>query len=120
MQNIEVQIIHVYREANQLADSVVNDVFEKEGKQQYHHFLQLPSTTRRVLNMDKSEVPTLRIRARPIVSRRHVFNYSVNQEIGKKEKKKIYRIRYPQQINKKGIEAAKRAYIYKKRALSGY
>lgn len=50
---VEVDVTHVYGEANQLADSIVNKAFKHQGRTQYHHFAQLPSSTKKNLNRDK-------------------------------------------------------------------
>lgn len=39
MQKLVVEIIHIFREANQLADYIVNEVLHHEGKVQYHRIL---------------------------------------------------------------------------------
>lgn len=54
---IEVQ--YVFREANQLADFTVNEAINRGGEQKYNSFLQLPSEGRKILSMDKFQVPSL-------------------------------------------------------------
>lgn len=62
----ETDITHVYREANQLADSTVNETFNHSGKLQYHNFAQSPTVAKKILNLDKTQVPSFRISTRPI------------------------------------------------------
>lgn len=71
MQVIQAQIVHVYREANQLADYITNIAINSDEKHQFFHFTQLPIPARRILNLDKQQVPTIRIRSRRI---NHVRN----------------------------------------------
>ncbi|WMV37078.1 hypothetical protein MTR67_030463 [Solanum verrucosum] len=70
MKIINIQIRHIFREANQLADFITNIAIEQEleGKQQYQHFNQLPSRAKRILNMDKQQISSIRIRTRRINS----------------------------------------------------
>ncbi|KAH0725552.1 hypothetical protein KY284_001417 [Solanum tuberosum] len=55
-------IIHIFREANQLADFIANIAIDQEGIQQFHSFIQLRSMEKTILNMDKSQLPTIRVR----------------------------------------------------------
>lgn len=42
MLNQEVQVVHICREANQIADAIINEAFNHEHKKQYHNHIQLP------------------------------------------------------------------------------
>lgn len=68
IKKIVIEIICIYQEANQLADYIVNKAFNQEDKIQYNCFAQLSSTSKRVLNTDKSQIPILRVRIRPITA----------------------------------------------------
>ena len=52
---IQIQIVHIFREANQLVDCITNIAIKKENRQQYHKFQDLPSSARKILNMDKQQ-----------------------------------------------------------------
>ncbi|WMV43391.1 hypothetical protein MTR67_036776 [Solanum verrucosum] len=69
MEQLNVQIQHIFREANQLADYIANTAINQEGIQLFHSFSQLTSMGRKILNMDKSGVPTIRIKTRKILTR---------------------------------------------------
>lgn len=61
------QITHIFREANQLEDLIINIAINQEKKVQFFSFLQLPTTTKKVLNNDKYQLPYfIRIRTRRI------------------------------------------------------
>lgn len=66
MQKLEVGIIHILRKANQLADYIKNEAFNQEHKLQFHTLAQISAIVMRIINMDKSQTPTLRIRTRAI------------------------------------------------------
>ncbi|WMV30300.1 hypothetical protein MTR67_023685 [Solanum verrucosum] len=57
MNSLSIQMDHVFREANQLANFIINETINQEGKLQYLSFSQLPSKARRILNMDKHQIP---------------------------------------------------------------
>ncbi|KAK4726875.1 hypothetical protein R3W88_031792 [Solanum pinnatisectum] len=61
-QLVSVQVIHVYREGNYLADSLANMAYEQEGKQIYNTFQEFPNICRKILNADKSQIPNIRIK----------------------------------------------------------
>lgn len=63
---MNVQLMHVYREENQLADLITNEAFKIEGKQIYLNFQQLPNKGKRILNLDKHQVPAIKIRTKAI------------------------------------------------------
>ena len=62
--NFKVQ--HLYREGNQLEDFIVNSAYSNSKEQEYKQFKQLPSNCRRVLNMNKAQTSSLRIKTRKI------------------------------------------------------
>ncbi|XP_060211803.1 uncharacterized protein LOC132639368 [Lycium barbarum] len=57
-----VKVDHIYREGNCLADFLANYVFDFPGTQQFNTFQELPSIARKLLNIDKAQIPNLRIR----------------------------------------------------------
>lgn len=65
-QSIDIIIEHIFREGNQLADCIANKAIQQMNMQQYRDFKQLPSMARKILNLDKHQVPSLRIRAKKI------------------------------------------------------
>lgn len=63
---MNVQVKHIFREANQLADFNANTTTDKEDKQQYEHYSQLPSMGRRLVNIDKQQIPSIRVKTNKI------------------------------------------------------
>ncbi|WMV10913.1 hypothetical protein MTR67_004298 [Solanum verrucosum] len=57
-------IVHTLREGNKLADFMANIVFSFAGTYfiYYNNFQELPSEAKTILNMDKSQIPNMRIR----------------------------------------------------------
>ena len=55
MGTIQIQIVHIFREVNQLANCITNISINQENRQQYHIFQDLPSIARKILNMDKKQ-----------------------------------------------------------------
>ncbi|KAK6791949.1 hypothetical protein RDI58_000231 [Solanum bulbocastanum] len=70
LQQLNSQIIHIYREGNMVADALANEVMETQTIMEYHCFQELPSKIRKHINMDKNQIPNLRIRNRAI-NRQH-------------------------------------------------
>lgn len=68
MQQLNIHIIHIFREANQLADFITNTAIDSEGMLQFNNFNQLPSRAKRILNIDKMQIPNLRVRPRRILN----------------------------------------------------
>lgn len=68
IQKINVQVWHVFREANQLADFIANTAINSEQKLTFQQFNQLPSKGKKILNIDKQQVPSVRIKTRRIYS----------------------------------------------------
>ncbi|WMV08730.1 hypothetical protein MTR67_002115 [Solanum verrucosum] len=66
MSTLNIQLVHIFIEANQLADHITNIAINQEDMQQYHSFQDLPSKARKILNMDKQQIPAIRIRTRKI------------------------------------------------------
>ncbi|WMV47500.1 hypothetical protein MTR67_040885 [Solanum verrucosum] len=62
LHQLDAKIIHIFREGNTVADSLANEVIETQDTKEYHIFQELPGNIRRLLNMDKAQVPNLRIR----------------------------------------------------------
>ncbi|WMV51941.1 hypothetical protein MTR67_045326 [Solanum verrucosum] len=69
LQARNIQLIHTFREGNQLADHLANEAFNHAVKVQYHNFNQLPCVARKILNMEKSQIPSLRISTKPIYTK---------------------------------------------------
>ncbi|XP_060170637.1 uncharacterized protein LOC132601572 [Lycium barbarum] len=57
-----VLIYHVYMEGNTLADFLTNLAFDFAGTISFNSFTDLPSAGRKILHLDKHQVPNLRIR----------------------------------------------------------
>jgi len=66
IQSINASITHIFREGNCVADSLVNEVVESQETKCYYLFQELPSITRKRLNMDKSQIPNIRMKTRKI------------------------------------------------------
>lgn len=60
------EIMHIYREDNTLADYLANFSFDIQGRQIFTQFSQLPVKERKLLNIDKKQIPNLRIRTKEI------------------------------------------------------
>lgn len=68
MKRLKAEITHVFREINQLADRIVNEAFIHSEKIYYHSFEKLPVKARRILNIDKAQITTPKVRTRAITS----------------------------------------------------
>uniref|UniRef100_A0A0V0GSI0 Putative ovule protein n=1 Tax=Solanum chacoense TaxID=4108 RepID=A0A0V0GSI0_SOLCH len=66
MEITKAKIQHTLREGNNLADFVANIVIRVVGVVQFYTSISLPTKGRCILNMDKAQVPSLRIRTRSI------------------------------------------------------
>ena len=53
MGTIQIQMVHIFREVNQLANCITNISNNQENRQQYNRFKDLPSSARKIFNMDK-------------------------------------------------------------------
>lgn len=69
MKETTIQVVHKYRETNKLVDVIASIVILRESMQQYNAFSLLPSMARKILNMDKQQGPSLRIRSRRITDK---------------------------------------------------
>jgi len=67
MQKINATITHTFREGNCLANSLANIAIESQAEHQYFSFKEMPLTERRILNAEKAQIPTLKIRNRKII-----------------------------------------------------
>ncbi|XP_015161212.1 ribonuclease H-like [Solanum tuberosum] len=65
----QAQVQHTFREANQIADKMANLAIDQGCIIKCQTFQQLPVGYRRLLNLDKAQIATLRIRTRRITSR---------------------------------------------------
>ncbi|KAH0669630.1 hypothetical protein KY289_024123 [Solanum tuberosum] len=68
LRETNARVNHIFRKANQLADSLANEAFRQNNRTKWHNFQQLPSKCRKILNADKSNIPTIRIKARKIIA----------------------------------------------------
>lgn len=68
---LNFQIQHIFREANQLADHIANTVSNQEISNQFLSFNHLTSKGRKILITDKKEIPTVRIKTRKIKQQAH-------------------------------------------------
>ncbi|KAG5579245.1 hypothetical protein H5410_049872 [Solanum commersonii] len=66
LQQLNANIIHIFREGNNVADLLANLVVESQQRKEYNNFEELPTNIRRHINIDKAQIPTLRIRTRKI------------------------------------------------------
>lgn len=48
------QITHIFIEGNVLVDALTNEVIESQQTKEYHRFIDLPTSIRRCINMDKT------------------------------------------------------------------
>ena len=55
MGTIQIQIVHIFREVNQLANCITIISINQENTQQYHIFQDLHSSARMILNMDNQQ-----------------------------------------------------------------
>lgn len=67
MNNMSMTIQHIYREGNALTDYLANTALKHEELIQFHRFQDLPTTGKRMLNTDKSQLPAIRISTRRIL-----------------------------------------------------
>lgn len=57
-----LQVIHVLREGNKLADHLANLTLEQHALVQVHSFEELDIQRRKILNNDKLQIPYIRVR----------------------------------------------------------
>ncbi|XP_075097951.1 uncharacterized protein LOC142175265 [Nicotiana tabacum] len=60
--NYNVLFQHVFREGNAVADLLANLVFSSAGDSIFNSFHSLPPVTKTLINMDKSQIPNIRVR----------------------------------------------------------
>ncbi|KAK6788076.1 hypothetical protein RDI58_016601 [Solanum bulbocastanum] len=68
MNILNAQVVHIDREGNQLVDCITNIAINHEDKQLYASFYDLTIKARNILNMDKHQIPAIRIRTRRITN----------------------------------------------------
>lgn len=66
LQGLQATITHIFREGNYPADIIANQAVESQVALEYNTFMELPANIRRPINMDKMQVPNLRIKTRRI------------------------------------------------------
>lgn len=71
---LNFQIQHIFREANQLADHIANTVSNQENSRKFLSFNQLTSKGKSILVTDKKRIPTVRIKTRKIKQQAHGDN----------------------------------------------
>ncbi|KAH0706213.1 hypothetical protein KY289_011289 [Solanum tuberosum] len=69
MTKIEVTIQHIYREGSKLADYLANLTINASEKKTFRSFEQLLSMGRKIINMEKAQIPALRVRTKKIIQR---------------------------------------------------
>ena len=60
----QIGVAHVLREGNSLADFFTNLVFDFTGTMQFHNFQEVPSIGIKIINMEKTQTPKIRIRTK--------------------------------------------------------
>lgn len=71
LNNMQVHVIHIFREANHLGDFIANLAINKENRQQFYSFSNLPVTARRLVNVDKQQILSIRVRTKRINSKQN-------------------------------------------------
>ncbi|KAK6791865.1 hypothetical protein RDI58_010946 [Solanum bulbocastanum] len=66
VQQQEVTIKHIYREGNQMADYLANFAIGQTTIQEYVNFAELPTIGKHIINIDKAQIPTIRIKTKQI------------------------------------------------------
>lgn len=77
MLQLNIHICHIFREMNQLADFIANIAIEQEHKIHHHNFNQLSSNERKILHIDKMQIPSMRVSTRKI---RNTYNQAWGRE----------------------------------------
>ncbi|WMV58370.1 hypothetical protein MTR67_051755 [Solanum verrucosum] len=65
---ISVRVQHSLMEGNTLADFFANLVFHFASTYEFNQFQEVPSEGKRIINLDKSNIPQLRIRQTSMAS----------------------------------------------------
>lgn len=66
----KLQIQHIYREGNQLADYIANLAFAGPNIIVFNTFKELPSHARRIAIIEKQQIPTFRFKTNQISQQR--------------------------------------------------
>ncbi|XP_060182254.1 uncharacterized protein LOC132611915 [Lycium barbarum] len=66
MEQLQVQVLHKFREGNQLTGFLANAALEVENQLEFTSFESLPILGRKILNLDKAQIPSLSIKTRKI------------------------------------------------------
>ena len=61
----KMRFSHVYREGNAVADSLANYAIDEEISGTFEEFHQLPAQARKLINVDKAQIPSVRVRVHP-------------------------------------------------------
>lgn len=61
----KMRFSHVYREGNAVADSLANYAIDEEISGTFEEFHQLPAQARKLINVDKAQIPSFRVRVHP-------------------------------------------------------
>lgn len=60
------EVIHIFRKDNVVVDALANDVIELQLTKEFNNFRDISVTTKRHINMDKSQVSNHRTKAHKI------------------------------------------------------
>lgn len=63
-QHIHVQ--HIFREGNRIADFLANQALEEQREFIYNNFRQLSNLGRHLVNINKAQIPDIKIRTKRI------------------------------------------------------
>lgn len=66
MHKQEAVIQHIFRKRNQLADYLSNLAYSHTSKKVFLSFKELPSSGRKIMNIDKSQIPYVRVKTKEI------------------------------------------------------
>lgn len=64
---VQEKVIHTFKEGNTVVDALANEVIEEHSKNEYNRFTDLSAKVRKLINMDKSQIPNLRSRTHKII-----------------------------------------------------
>ncbi|KAH0709462.1 hypothetical protein KY284_010889 [Solanum tuberosum] len=67
MTTLELKTQHMYREGNKLADYLANLAINSTEKKTFSSFQQLLSLGRKIINMEKAQIPSLRCHTKRIL-----------------------------------------------------
>ncbi|WMV59161.1 hypothetical protein MTR67_052546 [Solanum verrucosum] len=80
LMKIEAIIQHTFREGNKMADYMANLAIDNDEKQIFRSFQQIPPFEKKIINIEKAQIPSLRIRTKRIQNRG--INRGVSLHIG--------------------------------------